>query len=449
MSPGVRRLFGTDGVRGTANTVLTPPLAMALGAVAVQTLGKGRPVVVGRDPRRSGDLLECALVAGILSQGADAIRVGVLPTPGVSHAGRSYGASASIVVSASHNPVADNGIKFFGPDGRKLDDALEARMEAAIAEWESVPRPSGITVGKAHDAPTAGHAYAAFLAGTIGPRRLDGMRIVLDCAHGAASNIAPDLFRNLGAEVVAIGSSPDGCNINDGFGSTAPGQLARTVRETGADVGLAFDGDADRVILCDAKGEIFDGDRILCCAGLHAKANGTLVEDTVVGTVMSNLGLEHRFSMAGIRFERADVGDRYVMERMEATGARLGGEQSGHVLFTDISPTGDGILTGLRILRIVRETERSLEEWAAEMTTYPQLLLNVEVSDKSGWEQSEPIRSAIASAKHRLGESGRVNVRPSGTEPKIRVMVEAPDRGLVTEIARSIADVIRMERGTH
>lgn len=442
-----RHYFGTDGVRGTANTILSPTLALALGAAAVQVLGAERPLVVGRDPRRSGDLLEAALMAGILSQGADVVSLGVVPTPAVSHATRLLGASAGVVVSASHNPFADNGIKFFGPDGRKLADETEMRIESALSEWESRSRPSGAGVGVCRQHPGAVDDYLAHLRSTIAPFDLAGMRIAVDCAHGAASFLAPPLFEDLGAEVIALGVDPDGININDGVGSTSLGALVAKVRESGADAGVAFDGDADRALLCDAEGNVFDGDRILCAIALdHADETGT-TDPVVVGTVMCNLGLEHRLARQGIQLERADVGDRYVMEAMGRTGARLGGEPSGHILFPELSPTGDGMLTALQVLRVVRRSGRSLADWGAEMRSYPQVLINVPVGDKSGWSDSPAISASIAAARRDLEGTGRILVRASGTENKIRVMVEAADADLVQETARRVADAIREERG--
>jgi phosphoglucosamine mutase len=442
-----RHYFGTDGVRGVANSILSPSLAMALGAAAVQVLGADRPLVVGRDPRISGPLLEAALVAGILSQGADIIPIGVVPTPTVSFATRSLGAAAGIVVSASHNPFADNGIKFFGPDGRKLADETELRIESALAHWENVPRPIGAGLGKVRSGTETIADYSDWLAQTMAPFTLDGLHLVLDCAHGAASDIAPGLFRRLGADVHAIGASPDGLNINDGVGSTSIRKLRETVVETGADAGIAFDGDADRALLVDRLGRVFDGDRVLCCAALAHARESSPAQSVVVGTVMSNLGLEHRLAQEGIRLERADVGDRYVMEAMNRTGARIGGEPSGHILFPELSPTGDGMLTALQTLRIVRASGRDLASWADEMQTYPQRLVNVDVADKHGYSDSSPIQDAIATARRGLERVGRINVRASGTENKIRVMVEAADSELVDRYVELVADAIRKERG--
>lgn len=442
-----RHYFGTDGVRGVANTVLSPSLAMALGAAAVQVLGAERPLVVGRDPRVSGDMLEAALVAGVLSQGADIIPLGVVPTPTVSFVTRQVGASAGIVVSASHNPFADNGIKFFGPDGRKLADDTELHIESALAKWETVPRPSGSGLGRIRRDTDGVHAYADWLASTLAPADLNGLHIAVDCAHGAASRIAPALFERLGARVLVVGASPDGVNINHNVGSTSIGTVAAVVRANGCDAGVAFDGDADRALLVDRHGRVFDGDRILCSAALHKANQGFAGESVVVGTVMSNLGLEHRLGRAGIRLERADVGDRYVMESMAKTGAWIGGEPSGHILYPDLSPTGDGMLTALQVLRVVRISDRTLDTWYDEMTTYPQRLVNVNVADKQGWAESAAIQASIASARRELDGTGRILVRASGTENKIRVMVEASDAELVDRSVEAVADTIRGERG--
>jgi phosphoglucosamine mutase len=442
-----RHYFGTDGVRGVANTVVSPTLAMALGAAAVQVLGADRPLVVGRDPRISGDMLEAALTAGVLSQGADIIPLGVVPTPTVSFVTRRAGASAGIVVSASHNPFADNGIKFFGPDGRKLADETELRIESLLAQWESIPRPSGAALGRIRPDTAGVTAYADWLASTLAPADLSGMVLAVDCAHGAASAIAPALFERLGARVHLVGASPDGVNINHNVGSTSIATVAAVVQAHHCDAGVAFDGDADRALLVDRNGRVFDGDRILCSAALHRIGEGHPADSVVVGTVMSNLGLEHRLERAGVRLERADVGDRYVMEAMSRSGAWIGGEPSGHILYPDLSPTGDGMLTALQVLRVVRTSGRSLDSWHEEMTTYPQRLVNVNVSDKQGWAESETIGAAVAAARRDLEGSGRILVRASGTENKIRVMVEASDAAMVDRLVESVAATIRAERG--
>jgi phosphoglucosamine mutase len=453
LSPKTRMLFGTDGVRGVANTELTPSLAVALGAAAAHVLTAHasdgpREVVVGRDPRRSGDLLESALIAGLLSQGVDVIAVDVLPTPGVAHiTTHRQGALAGVVISASHNPMADNGIKFFGPDGKKLPDEVEAEIEAWMVGWEARERPSGAGVGRLTRTLEPVAAYEAHLIASAGGTRLEGMKLVIDCAHGAASYLAGAVFKRLGAQVDLLACEPDGVNINDNCGSLHPEAMAARVVETGADAGMAFDGDADRVILADAQGRIFDGDRMLCAAGIHLASQDRLPGRVVVGTVMSNLGLEEALSRHGVRLVRAAVGDRYVTAAMNEHGAVLGGEKSGHILFPEISPTGDGMLTALQILRLCTESGRSLADWYDEMREFPQRLVSVPVRERNGWDRVAPIADAVRAAEARLEGRGRINVRPSGTEKRIRVMVEGPDAAEVEELVESVAGVIRTHLG--
>jgi phosphoglucosamine mutase len=403
---------------------------------------------VGRDPRISGDLLSAALIAGLCSQGVDVLEVGVLPTPGVAYLTRTRGAAAGAVISASHNPVADNGIKFFGPDGRKLDDPLEARVEVAMEGWETRPRPSGALVGRANrsDEPTS--AYADHLAETVGEGGLAGTRLVIDCANGAASYLAPVLLARLGARVTALSSAPDGVNLNEGCGSLHPEEMAARVVAEGADAGLAFDGDADRVILADERGRVFDGDRILCAAGLWLNRKGRLPNGVIVGTVMSNLGLEKALEREGIRLIRAAVGDRYVAEQMSSHGAAVGGEKSGHILFSELTTTGDGLLTALQVLNLCRDSGRRLSEWADEMDEYPQRLVSVPVRDRDGWNEVPEIADAVRRAEDRMAGRGRINVRPSGTEKKIRVMVEGPDCTEVEDIVEMVAGALKKHLGT-
>lgn len=450
-APVTRRLFGTDGVRGVANTELSPQLAMALGAAAAIVLRAPDcgpcEFVVGRDPRISGDMLSAALVAGICSQGATATVVGVIPTPGVAFLTRQMGASAGVVISASHNPVQDNGIKFFGADGKKLADVIEARIEQVMEGWEDRPRPSGADVGRLSRTTAPIDAYADHLKAPLGGVRLDGLKLVIDCANGSASYLAGPVLTDLGATVIPMFSDPDGVNINAGCGSLHPELMAERVAQEGADAGLAFDGDADRVILADEKGRIFDGDRILCASGIHRKRNGGLPADTVVGTVMSNLGLEQALSRHGIRLLRAAVGDRYVSEEMARAGAVVGGEKSGHILFSDLTTTGDGLLTALQILRICRESDRPLADWADEMEELPQKLVNVMVREKNGWRDVPAIAAALTDAEEKLEGRGRIFVRPSGTEKMIRVMAEGPDQDEVNALVAQVADAIRADRG--
>lgn len=430
--------FGTDGVRGIANTELTAEFALALGRAAAHVLGGGR-FVIGRDPRRSGELLEAALTAGLLSQGADVLSLGVLPTPGVSFVARTTGASAGVVISASHNPMRDNGIKFFGPDGRKLPDATETRIQAALGA--TLERPEGPGVGRlTHDSGPVS-AYADFLESTLEGVRLDGLTLVIDGANGAASFLAKPLLERLGARVIAIHCEPDGVNINEHCGSTHPEELAARTKAEGADAGLAFDGDADRVILADRHGRIFDGDRILLTGALWHKL------DTVVGTVMSNMGLELALRAAQVNLARAKVGDRYVAELLVSTGAALGGEQSGHILYPAISPAGDGLLTGLQVLKIVQESGRGLDVWYDSMTTLPQKLINVVVRERDGWEDDPAIVAAITETEQALAGRGRLLVRASGTEKLIRVMAEAPSEEEVLAVCEQVAGVIRATRG--
>lgn len=450
--PVIRHHFGTDGVRGVANTELSPMLAMSLGAAAAQVLREGHSgerveVIIGRDPRISGDLLGSALIAGLLSQGVDATQIGVVPTPGVAFVTKARGAAAGVVISASHNPVRDNGIKFFGPDGRKLPDAVEARIEAAMAAWETVARPAGAQVGRLLETCAPVKSYTDYLCETIGSVRLDGLRLVLDGANGAASFIANPIFEALGASVQTLSCEPDGVNINEKCGSLHPENLIAKVREIGADAGFAFDGDADRVIGVDDKGRLFDGDRILCTLGIYLKQQGRLKNNTVVGTVMSNLGLEQALSRHDITFLRANVGDRYVGEMMAQSGAAVGGEKSGHILLPDISTTGDGLLTALQILRLCRETGRSLASWSDEMEELPQKLVSIRVTERDGWDTIPDVADALNHVEASLKGRGRLLVRPSGTEKMIRVMAEGPNADEVEQLVNLIADALRKHRG--
>ncbi|OUM98677.1 MAG: phosphoglucosamine mutase [Paenibacillaceae bacterium ZCTH02-B3] len=444
------KYFGTDGVRGIANRELTPELALRLGRCGgmVLTGGTARPkVAIGRDTRISGAMLESALTAGLLSIGADVVRLGVVTTPAVAYLTREMGFDAGVMISASHNPVEDNGIKFFGGDGFKLPDDKEAEIERLLdAPEDALPRPEGAGVGTVRDDPEAKFRYLEHLKSTVS-RSFAGLRIALDCAHGAASELAPRVFRDLGAEVTAIGAEPDGLNINAQVGSTHPEALAAKVKETGADIGLAFDGDADRLIAVDETGEIVDGDYVLCICGDAMKRAGRLKRDTVVATVMSNLGFFRAAEELGLRTVQTAVGDRYVMEEMVRGGYNLGGEQSGHVIFLDHSTTGDGILTALQLVDTMIASGKKLSELKTIMRKYPQVLVNVRVRDKSGFAGNAAIKAAIAAAEAALGDSGRVLVRPSGTEALIRVMAEGPDKSEIERHAEAIAEVIRRELG--
>jgi phosphoglucosamine mutase len=442
------KYFGTDGVRGVANRVLTPELAYRIGRCGgVVLAGRSeRPkVVIGMDTRISGAMLESALVAGLLSIGADVVRLGIVSTPAVAYLTRIGKADAGVMISASHNPVEDNGIKFFGADGFKLLDETEEEIEGLMdAEDDTLPRPTGGGIGTVTTDYEAKNRYLEFLQTTVG-NRFDGLTIVLDCAHGAAYELAPDVFRALGAEVIAYGAEPNGLNINDGVGSTHPELLAAKVKEHGAALGLAFDGDADRLIAIDENGEETDGDYVLCICGDAMKRAGKLNQDTVVTTVMANIGFFQAAKSHGLRTAQTAVGDRYVMEEMVRGGYNLGGEQSGHVIFLDYNTTGDGILTGLQLADTLVASGKKLSELKKIMRKFPQTLVNVRVADKSLYPGNPAILAAVAEAQEALGENGRILVRPSGTEALIRVMAEGPDRELIERYVKTIADVIRHE----
>ena len=438
------RLFGTDGVRGVANSQLTSDLAFRLGQAGAYVLSKEHPhprIVIGKDTRISGDMLESALIAGICSVGADVLRVGVLPTPGIALLTRTLDVSAGVVISASHNPVQDNGIKFFDSTGYKLPDAIEDEIESIVLSeekpWEV---PIGGEVGRVIDVPDAGRRYMDFLKGTVG--RLDGLKVVLDCANGASSYVGPEVLREFGVEVIPIFNTPDGVNINAGCGSTHPEQLQRAVLEHGADLGLANDGDADRLIVVDEQGTILDGDFIMVICALAQKEKGTLANNAVVVTVMSNLGLHLALKEAGITIHQTQVGDRYVMEELLRTGTKLGGEQSGHIIFLDHNTTGDGLLTALHLLAVVKERKVPLSELAAQMVRLPQVLLNVKVQHKERLMQDEKVLAKVEEAELVLGDQGRVLVRCSGTEPLIRVMVEGTDQEKLRQLAQGVIDII-------
>jgi phosphoglucosamine mutase len=443
------KYFGTDGVRGVANEGLTPELAFKLGRFGafVLTKEKKRPkVVVGRDTRLSGEMLEAALIAGMLSIGCDVVRLGVVTTPAVAFLTRHLEADAGVMISASHNPFQDNGIKFFGADGFKLSDETEAEIEALLEAEDELPRPVGEDLGRVIDDPEAVNAYLNHLKRTI-DTDLCGLHIVVDCANGAAYELAPHLLRDLGADVTAIYANPDGTNINVDCGSTHPERLQEEVLKQQAHLGLAFDGDADRLIAVDDKGELIDGDQIMIICGEYLKEKGLLRGDTIVTTVMSNLGFFKAAEAMGIRTERTKVGDRYVMEKMREGGYNLGGEQSGHIIFLDYNTTGDGLLTAVQLLRVMKEKGQTLHGLGQKMKKYPQLLVNVRVKEKNGWDQNEAIRARIVEAERMLGGDGRVLVRPSGTEQLIRVMAEGPEEGLLETVVNHIADEIRTQLG--
>ena len=443
------RLFGTDGVRGLANSVVTAELCLDLSVAAAHVLGEAgvfsghRPLaVVGRDTRISGQFLESAVVAGLLSAGVDVQLLGVLPTPGVAFLTEALGADLGVVLSASHNPMPDNGIKFLARGGVKLDDAVEAAIEKRLREpWS---RPTGAAVGRVSTYDAAVPEYAAHLVSTLNTP-LTGLKVVLDCAHGAASVAGPLALREAGAEVVAICAEPDGLNINDGCGSTHLGVLQRAVVEHGADVGFALDGDADRCLAVDRDGEVVDGDQLLAVLALAMRDAGTLKADTVVATVMSNLGFVQAMRAEGVGVRQTKVGDRYVLEAMKAFGYTLGGEQSGHVIMSGHATTGDGILTALHVLARMADRGTSLAELAGVMTRLPQVLVNVPDVDKSRADEDAVLAAAVAEAEFELGDGGRVLLRPSGTEPLVRVMVEAGTAEHARVVADRLADVVRQQ----
>ncbi|MFC7307482.1 phosphoglucosamine mutase [Streptomyces monticola] len=450
------RLFGTDGVRGVANADLTAELALGLSVAAAHVLAEAgtfeghRPTaVVGRDPRASGEFLEAAVVAGLASAGVDVLRVGVLPTPAVAYLTGALGADLGVMLSASHNAMPDNGIKFFARGGHKLADELEDRIESVYEEhrtgnpWQ---RPTGGGVGRVKSYDEGFDQYVAHLIGVL-PNRLDGLKIVLDEAHGAASRVSPEAFARAGAEVITIGADPDGLNINDGCGSTHLDLLKAAVVEHGADLGIAHDGDADRCLAVDHTGDEVDGDQILAVLALAMRERGALRKDTVVATVMSNLGFKLAMEGEGVALVQTGVGDRYVLESMKEHGYALGGEQSGHVIILDHATTGDGTLTGLMLAARVAQTGRGLKELAGVMERLPQVLINVPDVDKSRVSTSPELTAAVTDAERELGATGRVLLRSSGTEPLVRVMVEAADIDQARSVAERLADVVKSALG--
>jgi phosphoglucosamine mutase len=432
-----RHYFGTDGVRAVAGQApLTAGWTLQLGIAAAEVFraqSRKPSVVIGRDTRKSGDMLEAALAAGLTARGVDVIHVGVIPTPGVSFLTRHLSATAGVVISASHNPFEDNGIKFFGSSGEKLSDALEMEIEANLER--TLEPVTGVNLGTVTDYREAERLYSQFLLQRAPD--LTGLKIALDCANGATHRLAPRVFSRAGADIFAVYTAPDGKNINLDCGSTHPQRLQKIVAEMGFDLGVAFDGDGDRCMLVDETGALVDGDLVLYINGLMRK------ERTVVGTLMSNMGLEVKLREHGITLERTAVGDRYVHERLLEKGLTLGGEQSGHTLFLEAAPTGDGMMTALMTLDAVVRSGKSLRAWREEMPLYPQTLVNVRVGDKHGISQHPEVIAAVSSAEATLNGRGRVNLRPSGTEPLVRVMVEGPTQEEISSIAESVASVIR------
>ncbi|WP_067495963.1 phosphoglucosamine mutase [Actinoplanes sp. TFC3] len=441
------RLFGTDGIRGLANgELLTPELALSVAVAAarvlIETDRSHQPLaIVGRDPRASGEMLEAAVVAGLTSAGANVVRVGVLPTPAVAFLVGQAQADLGVMLSASHNPMPDNGIKLFAPGGLKLPDELEQRIEAAVADGHGlVGRPTGAGVGRVHDLMDGEEHYIKHLVDST-PHSLEGIKVVVDCANGAASDAGPTAYREAGAEVISMHAEPDGLNINDNCGSTHLESLIEAVVREGADLGLAHDGDADRCLAVTASGEVVDGDQLMAILALAMRDAGTLTDDTLVATVMSNLGLRIAMKQAGIKLLETKVGDRYVLEELNANNYALGGEQSGHIVMPAFATTGDGVLTGLHLMATIASTGKSLADLAAVVHKLPQVLVNVPVKDREAGANAPTVQAAVTLAENELGETGRVLLRPSGTEPLVRVMVEAETE----EQARSIAERVAAE----
>ena len=444
------KLFGTDGVRGLANTELTPELAFKLGRAATAYFGRQQrqPVFyIGRDTRISGQMLEAALAAGICSAGGKAVLLGVMPTPALALLTRNHGAQAGVVISASHNPYPDNGIKFFAGTGYKLPDAVEEELEELVlVDADALPRPTGGEVGVIQQHHDLLKEYIDHVVATI-PGNFCGLKIVLDCANGAAYEAAPVALKRLGAQITVINNRPDGVNINCNCGSTHLAGLQQAVKEQGADLGIAHDGDADRCLVVDENGEVVDGDQMMVICALDLLKRGKLADNTLVTTVMSNLGLHQAIKRAGGKVEVTAVGDRYVLEAMLAKNLSLGGEQSGHIIFSEHATTGDGLLTALQLVSALVASGRKLSELAGLMTRFPQTLVNIRVKSKDGWQGNAAIAAAIRAGEGKLGDEGRILVRASGTEPLIRVMAEGPDQSELEAIAESIASVISAEQG--
>ncbi|MGC6581974.1 MAG: phosphoglucosamine mutase [Akkermansiaceae bacterium] len=438
-------LFGTDGIRGVANEYpITPEVALRIGRAVARVLeahdAKRHKVVIGKDTRVSGYMLETALTSGLVSEGARVLLTGPVPTPAVAHLTKSMACDAGIMLTASHNPFADNGIKIFGPDGYKLNDVLEEEVEKIILGEQ--PHPRELRLGKAFRIDDATGRYIEFAKSCIGSLNLRGLKVIVDCAHGAGYFVGPLIFEELGAEVVKIGTSPDGYNINEGVGSLHPEEAAALVLSENADLGICLDGDADRVIFIDGKGQVISGDRVLCLCAKALKSEGKLLNDTLVSTVMSNLGLRDALAADGITLETTAVGDRHVLERMREGGFNLGGENSGHIIFSDFATTGDGIVSALMVLSFIQKTGKSLAELADCMTEYPQVLVNMPVKEKPAIADVPELQKAIDEATATLGDDGRTLVRYSGTEKKIRVLVEAKDQAVAEATAESICQAV-------
>lgn len=443
-------LFGTDGVRGIANLELTPELAFRLGragayVLALQDAGSRPRIIVGKDTRISGDMLEAALLAGICSTGADALTTGVIPTPAVAYLTRKYQASCGIVISASHNPVQDNGIKFFGPDGYKLPDEIEEEIEKIVLNGvQDLSSPQGVDIGRVYNVEEAKNSYLDFLISCYREKAgLNGYTIVIDCANGAAYEAAPEMWGDLGARVVPINNHPNGLNINDRCGSTYTEGLKKAVIQYRADIGIAYDGDADRCIAVDERGNEIDGDQIMLICALDMQRQGWLKPSSIVTTVMSNIGLDIALRRENVSVDSCKVGDRYVLEKMNEIGAILGGEQSGHIIFREYATTGDGLLTSLKLVEVMKRTRMSLSELAAEMEKQPQMLVNIKLEDKDTILSHELVTAALKEAEEKLGKMGKLVVRPSGTEPLVRIMAQGPENYLLEEVIDKISAAIK------
>lgn len=447
----MRKLFGTDGIRGKANVYpMTPETVLRVGKALSKYLqqksqGKKIKIVVGKDTRLSGYMFEAALEAGIVAMGADCYLVGPMPTPAVAHLTKSLKADAGIMLSASHNPAGDNGIKIFDSEGFKLPDQAEEEIEKLILAEKIEGNGSGL--GKAYRIDDARGRYIEFTKASIRNHSLEGLKIVLDCAHGAAYSLAPYIFKELGAEVITLNNQPNGTNINQECGAMYPQVIQKKVKEIGADIGVALDGDADRVIVCDENGELFDGDRIMLACALYFKEKGLLKHEKVVTTVMSNIGFVKALEKAGIEVVRTKVGDRYVMEEMRKGGCLLGGEQCGHIIFSRYSSTGDGIISALQLMDVMKKQEKKLSALAGLMESYPQILININVKEKKPFQEIPALKQAIEEAEQKLGKNGRVLVRYSGTENKARVMIEGPNKKQINLLAENITDKILEEIG--
>jgi phosphoglucosamine mutase len=449
----MRKLFGTDGVRGVANNdPMTSEMALKIGRAAAHVFrdsARRHSLVIGKDTRLSGYMIESALTSGLCSMGMDVLLVGPVPTPGIAFLTRSFRADAGVVISASHNPYEDNGIKFFGKDGFKLPDDVEKRMEDLIFSGAvDTIRPTAAEIGKAYRIDDAIGRYNEFVKSSV-PRGMDlaGLRVVVDSANGAAYKIAPRILYELGADVISLHDKPNGININQGCGSLHPEVISKTVVASKAQLGIAFDGDADRVVLCDEKGALVDGDAVMAVCALQMMKEGRLKQNTLVATVMSNLGLELAIKQAGGKLVRAAVGDRYVMEKMIKGGYNLGGEQSGHIIFLDYNTTGDGLISALQVLSIMKQTNKPLSELAACMKTYPQVLVNVRVKERSDLASVPEIAKRMAHIEKKLDGTGRLLVRYSGTEPKVRVMIEGEDQKEIKALAEDLAGIIKEKLG--